>query len=112
MIDFFVKGFDAQVTMRRKFGDNDDGAVLSMGAIPLYVEQTKVAAGKGNIAAYDHIGFYVNDLDSALKKALAAPGVTLDTAVRPAGVDGKGKAVYVRGPEGIRVEIVQPSPGK
>jgi len=106
MIEFFVKGFDAQLVMRRKFG-NDDGAVVSMGAVPLYIQQSKSAPGKSGIVAYDHIGLDVGDIEAALKKAMEAPGAKLDEDIHAVGVGGKAKAAFVRGPEGIRVEMVQ-----
>ena len=107
MIEFFVKGFDAQLVMRRKFG-NDDGAVVSMGAAPLYIQQSKVDAAKSGIVSYEHIGLNVGDIEAALKKAVAAPGAKLDRDIQAAGVGGTAKAAFVRGPEGIRVELVQP----
>ena len=107
MIEFFVKGFDAQLVMRRKFG-SDDGAVVSMGAAPLYIQQSKVDAAKSGIVSYDHIGLNVGDIEAALKKAVAAPGATLDRDIHAVGVGGTAKAAFVRGPEGIRVELVQP----
>ena len=107
MIEFWVKAFDAQLVMRRKFG-NDDGAVISVGAVPLYVQQSGVAAGQSGIVAYDHVGLQVGDIEAALKKALAAPGAKLDRDIHAVGVGGKSKAAFVRGPEGIRIEMVQP----
>ena len=111
MIEFFVKGFDAQLVMRRKFG-SDEGAVISMGAAPLYIQQSKVNAAKSGIVAYDHIGLNVLDVAVALKKALSAPGAKLDRDIHAVGVAGTAKAAFVRGPEGIRVELVQPPPKK
>jgi catechol 2,3-dioxygenase-like lactoylglutathione lyase family enzyme len=111
MIEFFVKGFDAQLIMRRKFG-SDDGAVISMGAAPLYIQQSKVDAAKSGIVAYDHIGLNVGDIEAALKKAMSAPGAKLDKDIHAVGVGGTAKAAFVRGPEGIRVEMVQPPPKK
>ena len=107
MIEFFVKGFDAQLTMRRKFG-NDEGAVISMGAALLYIQQSKVNAAQSGIVAYDHIGLNVGDIEAALQKAVAAPGATLDRGIHAVGVGGTAKAAFVGGPEGIRVELVQP----
>ena len=108
MIKFFVEGFGAQLTMRRKF-DEDDGAVLSLGTTPLlYIQQTKVDAAKSGIAAYDHIGFNVGDIEAALEKAMSAPGAALGRGIQAGGLGGKSKTAFVRGPEGIRVELVQP----
>ena len=108
MIKFFTEGFDAQLTLRRKF-DEDDGVVLNLGTPPLlYIQQTKVDAAKSGIAAYDHIGFNVGDIEVALKKAMSAPGATLDRGIQAGGLGGKSKTAFVRGPEGIKVELVQP----
>ena len=105
MIEFWVQAFDGQLTLRRKFG-NDDGAVVNLGASPLlYIQQIKVDGAKSDIAAYDHVGLNVGDIEAALKKALAAPGAKLDRGVAPS---GKALTAFVRGPEGIRVELVQP----
>jgi len=107
MIEFWIKAFDAHLILRRKFG-NDDGAVLDIGTVPLYIQQSQVNAGKAGIAAYDHIGLRVGDIEAALKKSLAAPEAKLDKDIHAVGVEGKSKAAFVRGPEGILVELVQP----
>jgi len=109
MIEFWIKAFDAQLILRRAFG-NDEGAVLNVGAIPLYVQQVKVDAGKPGIAAYDHIAMRVGNVEAALKKAAAAPGAKLDRGIQPSvqPCSGVAQTAFVRGPEGIRVELVQP----
>jgi len=42
------------LTLRRKFG-NGHGALLNISAIPLYIQQTEVNAGKRAVISYDHI---------------------------------------------------------
>jgi len=105
MVEFFEKAFDAQVTVRRKFGA-DDGAILDVGGggVTLFIQQTKVTPGKADVVAYDHIGFTVVDIEASLKKVLAVPGVKLDREIQPSGT---AKTAFVRGPEGIRAELIQ-----
>ena len=109
MIAFWIEAFGARLTLRRKFG-NDDGAVLNIGAIPLYIQQTKVDAGKRAVVAYDHIAMRVGDIDAALQQAVSAPGAQLDRGIQPAIQPSSGVAqtAFVSGPEGIRVELIQP----
>ena len=109
MLAFWIEAFDARLALRRKFG-NDEGAEMHIGAIPLYVQQTKVAAGKAHIVSYDHIALRVGDVEAALQKAAAAPGATLDRGIQPSIQPSSGVAhtAFVRGPEGIRVELIQP----
>ena len=104
MLEFWTKAFDAQVTLRRKFG-NEDGAVVNIGGgVALFIQQTNVDAGKADVVAYDHIGLAVVDIEAALKKAVAAPGGKLDRGIQPSGAS---LTAFVRGPEGIRVELIQ-----
>lgn len=109
MITFWIEAFDAQLTLRRKFG-NDDGAVMNIGAIPLYIQQTNVDTGQFAIVSYDHIAMRVGDIEAALKKAVGASGAKLDRGIQPSIQPSSGVAqtAFVRGPEGIRVELIQP----
>ena len=103
MIEFWTKAFDAQVTQRRKFG-NDEGAVINVGPIPLFVQQMQLEAHKTQAVAYDHVALRVVDIEATLKQALAAPGAKLARGIQPAGT---AKTAFVSGPEGIMVELVQ-----
>ncbi|MCL2124186.1 MAG: VOC family protein [Desulfovibrionaceae bacterium] len=103
MIAFWTKAFDAQVTLRRKFG-NDDGAVINVGPVPLFIQQTNAEAGKSGAVAYDHVGLRVVDIEASLKQALAVPGAKLHRGIQPAGA---AKTAFVTGPEGILIELVQ-----
>ena len=103
MIEFWTKAFDAQLIQRRKFG-NDDGAVLNIGAAPLFIQQTTIEAGKTGAAPYDHVGLRVPDIEAAVKKAVDAPGGKLARGIQPAGA---AQTAFVSGPEGIRIELLQ-----
>ena len=103
MIEFWTKAFDAQLTLRRKFG-NDDGAVIHIGTVPLFIQQMKVDANKPDIVGYDHLGLRVADIEASLKQALAAPGAKLHRGIQPAGA---AKTAFVSGPEGILIELIQ-----
>ena len=103
MIEFWTKAFDAQVILRRKFG-NDDGAVVNVGAVPLFIQQTKVEAGKTGVVSYDHVALKVLDIEAALKHALAAPRAKLVRDIQPAGTS---KTAFLSGSEGILIELVQ-----
>ena len=109
MIAFWIEAFDAKLTLRRTFGA-DDGAVMHIGAIPLYIQQTNVDAGQSAIVSYDHIAMRVDNIEAALKKAAGASGAKLDRGIQPSIQPSSGVAqtAFVRGPEGIRVELVQP----
>lgn len=109
MVEFFVKTFDGQVALRRKFAEND-GAVLNLGSPTLlYIQQIAVGESRRDIVAYDHIAFNVTDVEAALKKALAAPGASLGRAIAPSGTS---LTAFVAAPEGLRVELVQPGGAK
>ena len=101
MIEFWIKAFDAQLVLRRKFG-NDEGAVMGIGAIPLYVQQITVDAAKPGIVSYDHIALRVSNIETALQKAMAAPGATLDRGIQASIQPSSGAAqtAFVRGPKG------------
>ena len=104
MIEFLTKAFDAQVVVRRKFG-NDDGAVINMGAVPLFIQQQATfEAGKAGAASYDHIGLRVIDIEASIKKATDAPGGKLVRGIQPAGA---AKTAFVSGPEGLLIELIQ-----
>ncbi len=107
MIDFWVKGFGATFEEFRQFGEFR-GAVLDMqSATKLYLKEVPcqpqgVAESRAGI---DHLGVDVESLDAALKHLLALPGVTL---TKEPFLSKVARCAFVRGPEGVLVEIMEP----
>lgn len=106
MIRFWTLGVGASFKNYRTFGDAD-GAVLKLDtlqinlrvpkAIEKGIEKNKVSLG------YDHLGFEVDDLDSACSH-LAEFGCRIDTG--PTELSDR-KIVFLKGPEDIILELMQ-----
>ncbi len=107
MIDFWVKGFGATFEEFRQFGENR-GAVLDMrSATKLYLKempcQRQDAASPR--AGVEHLGVDVENLDACLEHLVSLPGVEL---TRPPFLSKVARCAFVRGPEGVLVEIMEP----
>ena len=96
--------------LERVFGFRRDGVFLDLGSQRIAVVQAVATAAHGRI---DHIAIAVPDIDAALAE-LARRGAELDRDVTPGGVgtiaefwDGGIRYVYLRGPEGARIELCQ-----
>lgn len=94
----------------RVFGFAATGATLTLGSQRLRVARAEGQARHGRI---DHIALAVPDIDAALARFLAA-GAGLETEVTPDGVgeipefwQAGIRYVYLKGPEGARIELCQ-----
>jgi catechol 2,3-dioxygenase-like lactoylglutathione lyase family enzyme len=106
-VNFWVKGFEAKVTEYRKFGPCD-GAVLDLGVPPcLYVKAIPCASFSSEplLAGFDHIGMEVPDMQAALDRLLALPGVRLHKGPKQRESDS---IAFVVGPDNILVELRAP----
>jgi catechol 2,3-dioxygenase-like lactoylglutathione lyase family enzyme len=98
----------AELIRRRKFG-TADGAVLDLNGTTISL---RTARENDNIAGdssqerygYDHLGLAVEDLDTAYEE-LKGKGVTF--SVLPRDVED-GKMAFLKGPDGITIELFQP----
>ena len=106
--DFFTGMLGAKLIRRRKFG-TADGALLDLSGTTISL---RAAREDDNIAGdssqerygYDHLGLEVEDLDAAYEE-LKGKGVTF--SVLPRNVEG-GKMAFLKGPDGITIELFQP----
>ena len=106
MIKFWTLGVGASFKKYQAFGDAD-GAVLMLDCLQINlrvpkalekgIEKNKVSLG------YDHLGFEVDDLDSACSH-LAEFGCRIDTG--PTKLSDR-KIVFLKGPEDIILELMQ-----
>jgi catechol 2,3-dioxygenase-like lactoylglutathione lyase family enzyme len=94
----------------RVFGFAATGADLTLGSQRVRVVGGEVPAGHGRI---DHIALAVPDIDAALARFQAA-GAGLEPEVTPDGIgdipefwQGGIRYVYLKGPEGARIELCQ-----
>ena len=106
--DFFTGMLGAKLIRRRKFG-TADGALLDLSGTTISL---RAAREDDNIAGdssqerygYDHLGLEVEDLDAAYEE-LKGKGVTF--SVLPRNVED-GKMAFLKGPDGITIELFQP----
>ena len=106
--DFFTGMLGAKLIRRRKFG-TADGALLDLSGTTISL---RAAREDDNIAGdssqerygYDHLGLEVEDLDAAYEE-LKGKGITF--SVLPRNVEG-GKMAFLKGPDGITIELFQP----
>ena len=106
MIEFWVKGFGAVFGEYRKFGAAD-GATLDIGMgakLFLKVVPCERQDSGPDRSGAEHLGMLVPDLDAALARLTALPGVS----AKPPFMSGPMRCAFVRGPEGVLVEVMQP----
>ena len=109
MIAFWVKGFGMKFEEKRSFG-GAPGAVLDMGlSAKLYLKQISCAPAGSDAPAtgIDHLGFIVPDLDKAIADITALPAVTLS---KEPFIAGPRRCCFVKGPDGVEVELMQNLP--
>lgn len=106
MIRFFTEVLGARLALRRKFG-TADGASLDLAGtrINLRVAKDDEVLEKGSVAryGYDHLGVEVDDFEKAYDE-LRSRGFEFYTPVQEShGI----RFAFFKGPEDIRVELVQ-----
>jgi catechol 2,3-dioxygenase-like lactoylglutathione lyase family enzyme len=109
MEDFFTQMLGAKLIERRKFG-KADGAVLDLNSITISLKGTQeddrvVGDSSQQRYGYDHLGLEVGDIDAAYGE-LRGKGVTF--SVPPTKMEN-GKMAFFKGPDGITIELFQPS---
>ncbi len=107
MIDFWSKGFGATFEEFRKFGASE-GAVLDLQSpTKLYLKQMACDPQDAGAprAGVDHLGVTIESMEKSLQTLLGLPNVSL--AREP--FESRGNlCAFVKGPDGVLVEIMQP----
>ena len=110
MIEFWTEALDAKMIRRRLFF-GDPGAELDLGvsSVPLFLRQVTDNGDNGGGGAsglgYDHVALLVDDLDFALEKALKHRHASIH--IEP-GMTGTMRYCFVKGPDNLLVELMQP----
>jgi catechol 2,3-dioxygenase-like lactoylglutathione lyase family enzyme len=103
-VAFWVDGFDARLVEYRNFAGHD-GAVLDLGSQPLLYVKTVPCSPYLNEpprAGYDHVGLMVDNMEEALARLLALPGVRLHKGPKQR---EKDSIAFVAGPDNVLVEL-------
>ena len=109
MINFFTEIFGAELVARRKFR-TADGATLDLDGTTINirgVEEGEEVLGDESRPhyGYHHLALQVEDLDAAYSE-LVEKGLTFTA---PPAELGTVKYTFLKGPDGITIELVQPS---
>lgn len=108
-IAFLTEGLNGELLSRRTMVDRP-GAEIRMGGMVIYLsEMGREWAGQdyaARVCGYNHLGFFVDDLDAALARLCAMPGVTQDGEpfLVPA---ARRRCVYLVGPSNLHIELVE-----
>ena len=106
MVKFWTKGLGASFEEYRVFG-GADGAIVRLDGLQINLRVPKEAEKEldknSDSLGYDHLGLHVDDLDAACSR-LAGFGCSIETGP----IDlGKTKIVFLKGPENMRLELMQ-----
>ena len=106
MIEFWTTGLGALFKEYRTFG-GADGAVLMVDSLQVNLRVPKDNENSdnesGSCLGYDHVGFEVDDLDSACADLLES-GCIIKTGPTEL---GDRKIVFLKGPEDITLELME-----
>lgn len=106
MIDFWTTGLGALFKEYRTFG-GADGAVLMVGDLQVNLripkENENSDSEPGSCLGYDHLGFEVDNLDTACSHLLES-GCSIKTG--PTELADR-KIVFLTGPENITMELME-----
>ncbi len=106
MIEFWTTGLGAVFKEYRVFG-GADGAVLKVGDFQIYLrvpkENEQPDGDSGSCLGYDHLGFWVDDLDAASSR-LKGLGCTVSAG--PTELHDR-KIIFLKGPDTITLELMQ-----
>jgi len=124
MVAFWEAVCGAKLEARRKFSGGAPGAIMDLNSTTkLYIKQGRnklhgtalTPEERQKAAGLNHIGFVVEDIEATCKAVSAVPGVQLCAGASPPGpyfplseAPGGTRLFFVRGPEDILVEFVQP----
>ncbi len=113
MAAFWMEAFGAQLVERRKMGAadgaelmlSDDLRLFIRGAGPADVDAVDASEDISvRFSSFDHVGYAVNDLRAALDILCKRQDVAV---TRQPFQSGPNLCAFIRGPEGLRVELVQ-----
>jgi len=99
---------EAKLIQRRKFG-TADGAVLDLNGTTISLRKAReddniTGDSSQQRYGYDHLGLEVEDLD-AVYEELKEKGITF--SIPPTNVE-TGRMAFIKGPDGITIELFQP----
>ena len=104
MIEFWTKALHAEFVCRKEFGGKP-GAVVHCGGVEFCLKQDNEAAEAQPCAVgMNHIGFFVKDIHKEADRLIQQFGCSLSKAP-----EGK-PFLFLRGPEGLIVELQQDQP--
>lgn len=108
-IAFLTEGLNGELLVRRPMV-GQPGAEIRMGDMVIYLsEMGREWAGQdyaAKVCGYNHLGFFVDDLDAELVRLCAMPGVTQDGEPFVVAAT-KRRCVYLVGPSKLHVELVE-----
>jgi catechol 2,3-dioxygenase-like lactoylglutathione lyase family enzyme len=106
--NFFTGMLGAKLIERRKFG-TADGAILDLNGTTISLRKARedeniIGDSLQPRYGYDHLGLEVEDVDAAYNE-LKEKGIAF--TIPPTNVE-TGKMAFVKGPDGITIELFQP----
>jgi catechol 2,3-dioxygenase-like lactoylglutathione lyase family enzyme len=113
MINFWMEAFGAKLVVRRKMGAADGAELLLSDSLRLCVRGPRPGDGDAKDASrdtsfkyssFDHVGYTVDSMHEALNFLEKRDDVTL---TRPPFQSGQNCCAFIRGPEGIHIELVE-----
>jgi catechol 2,3-dioxygenase-like lactoylglutathione lyase family enzyme len=113
MISFWVEAVNAQLVERRKMGVADGAELLLADGLRLFIrgaapaDTEAVDASKDTsirFSSYDHVAYTVDNIQDVLAFLAKRKDVTV---TRSPFQSGANCCAFIRGPEGINVELVQ-----
>lgn len=115
MVAFWVEAFGAELVERRKMGAAEGAELLLTDTLRLFIRGAGPADVAGADASsdtsvlfsgFDHVGFAVDSMDAALSFLAKRDDVAVE---RPPFISGPNRCAFIRGPEGVRIELVEPN---
>ena len=106
---FLTEGFDGQLVGRRLML-GCPGAEIRFDGLVLFLKEVggdwAPQEPAAHVCGYNHLGFFVDDLDSTLARLLALPEVHIET--EPFVIkDRQRRCAFVTGPSNLYVEVVE-----
>lgn len=114
MVAFWAGAFGAKLVERRKMGAADGAELLLSDTLRLFVrgagpaDANAVDASRDTsvrFSSFDHVGYVVDDLHATLAYLGTRDDVTV---TRQPFQSGQNLCAFIRGPEGVHVELAQP----
>lgn len=114
MVAFWVEAFGAKLVKRRKMGAADGAELLLTDTLRLFIRGTSPvdtnAIDASNdtsvrFSSFDHVGYTINNMDGVLAFLAKRDDATV---TRQPFISGQNRCAFIRGPEGIHIELVEP----